>query len=155
MLLSFSPLQMAEYLVEKGHLQPLTNPVSRALQAYSLDLSLPVTSFCYQDSEKKSRKVDRIYRAVYIANAVENSIVYREKMGKPHFPCSYIQICVFQHSAPCIHHYVTIHFLLFPLYIILYVYKVLHSHANWKLISLPLMCVFNNRESGFILHTYI
>lgn len=56
-VLSFSPLQVAEYLLEKGHLQPLSNPVSKALQAHSLDLSLPVTSFCYQDSEKKSRKV--------------------------------------------------------------------------------------------------
>lgn len=58
-VLSFSPLQVAEYLVEKGHLQPLTNPVSRALQAHSMDLSLPITAFCYKDSEKKSRKVHR------------------------------------------------------------------------------------------------
>lgn len=62
-VLSFSPLQVAEYLVEKGHLQPLTNPVNQALQAHSLDLSLPITSFCYRDSEKKSRKV---YRHVHL-----------------------------------------------------------------------------------------
>ena len=69
-VLSFSPLQVAEYLVEKGHLQPLINPVGRALQAHSMDLSLPITTFCYQDSEKKSSKVHRQYSKVLYACTV-------------------------------------------------------------------------------------
>ena len=70
-VLSFSPLQVAEYLVEKGHLQPLTNPVSQALQAHSLDLSLPVTSFCYKDSEKKSRKVRTVRCSMHVLQCLQ------------------------------------------------------------------------------------
>ena len=70
-VLSFSPLQVAEYLVEKGHLQPLTNPVSQALQAHSLDLSLPVTSFCYKDSEKKSRKVHTVRCSMHVLQCLQ------------------------------------------------------------------------------------
>lgn len=73
-VLSFSPLQVAEYLVEKGHLQPLTNPVNQALQAHSLDLSLPITSFCYRDSEKKSRKVNMCMCALYKHACILRSI---------------------------------------------------------------------------------